>query len=88
MQSGVARQAVGNGDLLRGSMPVAYAPLTGRPPCHIAKPAAEFDETLPRCEPGAQQQLALPAVVNLTDHAQRVVVASPGASQDVFVANQ
>ena len=61
--------------------------LTGRPPRHIAQTAAELDEALPPSEPGAQQQLASPAIVNLTDHAQPIVVASPGAGKQVFVAN-
>src|SRR5205823_12193719 len=52
----------------------------------VAESASKFHEAMRRCESGAQQQFARPAIVNFADHPQPVVVASSSAQQ-VLVAN-
>src|SRR4029077_2491417 len=51
------------------------------PSSDVAQPTAELYETVPRNKSGPPQQFASSAIVNCTDDAQPVVVASPGPEQ-------
>src|SRR4029079_1554032 len=87
LQSGFVRQFRRYGQVVFVQVdPCGICSLACSPSSDVAQPTTKLHEAVPGNQPGSPQQFASPAIVNLTDDAQPILVTS-AIAQQVLVSN-